>query len=108
MGISKAAVTKMLTPLIADQLLAKEMDTADNRSFTLSLTAKGQEELIALTPTYQAPMETVRDGLGKKRFKQLIKLLAKANLLLNQAHPNGAGPIEVDCDDDEDDDEDDV
>ncbi|WP_225048053.1 MarR family winged helix-turn-helix transcriptional regulator [Lacticaseibacillus kribbianus] len=82
MGLTKAAITKMLNPLIDDGLLTKTTDVRDNRSFTLSLTDAGHREVAALSPTYFEPMNRLREGMGKRQFDQLIELLEVANEVL--------------------------
>ncbi|WP_262315635.1 MarR family winged helix-turn-helix transcriptional regulator [Lacticaseibacillus parakribbianus] len=82
MGLTKAAITKMLNPLIDDGLLTKTMDVRDNRSFTLSLTPAGEAEVAALSPTYFEPMNRLREGMGQTQFDQLIELLETANEVL--------------------------
>lgn len=84
MGLTKAAVTKMLTPLITEGLLIKTRDPEDNRSFTLSLTPAGQQEVLAISPTYFKPLATIHDALGKKDFRRLIVLLDQATHALTQ------------------------
>lgn len=82
MGLSKAAITKMMGPLIDDALLIKTPDQMDNRSFTLSLTEAGKQAVRDMSGDYFKPMNTLRDGLGKKKFTKLIRLLDEANEVL--------------------------
>ncbi|WP_203623914.1 MULTISPECIES: MarR family winged helix-turn-helix transcriptional regulator [unclassified Lacticaseibacillus] len=82
MGLSKAAITKMMGPLLDDQLLMKTIDPDDNRSFTLTLTEDGKQAVRDMSDDYFKPMNALREGLGKKKFNKLINLLDQANEVL--------------------------
>ncbi len=83
--VSRAAVTKALGPLLAEGLVAKTTTPQDKRSFTLTLTPAGAEVATSLAADYFQPLEHLRDGLGKKKFRKLIRLLADANDILIEA-----------------------
>ncbi|WP_125702578.1 MarR family winged helix-turn-helix transcriptional regulator [Lacticaseibacillus daqingensis] len=93
MGLTKAAITKMLNPLIEDGLLTKTVDPADNRSFTLSVTETGKQAVRDLAGNYFQPMRTLHDGLGAEKFAQLLNLLDEANAVLIQENERRANPV---------------
>ncbi|WP_179394095.1 MarR family winged helix-turn-helix transcriptional regulator [Lacticaseibacillus absianus] len=82
MDLTKAAITKMINPLVDEHLVTKTPDPLDNRSFTLDLTEAGKQEVRDLADTYFKPMRALRDGLGAHKFDQLIGLLEQANRVL--------------------------
>jgi DNA-binding MarR family transcriptional regulator len=82
MGLSKAAITKMMGPLLDDGLLERIGDPNDNRSFTLVVTEPGKEAVREMAEAYFKPMNTLKAGLGKKQFNKLIALLDQANEVL--------------------------
>lgn len=82
MGLTKAAISKMMNPLLADGLITKQLDLQDNRSFTLHLTEAGVEAVDTLGSDYLKPLTTLHDGLGNRRYKRLMKLLGQANQVL--------------------------
>ncbi|WP_461213793.1 MarR family winged helix-turn-helix transcriptional regulator [Lacticaseibacillus sp. GG6-2] len=83
--VSRAAITKALGPLLAEGLVAKTITPQDKRSFTLTLTPAGAELATALAADYFQPLEHLRDGLGKKKFRKLTNLLEDANDVLIEA-----------------------
>ncbi|MFD1484388.1 MarR family winged helix-turn-helix transcriptional regulator [Lacticaseibacillus baoqingensis] len=85
--VSRAAITKTLTPLVAAGLVSKQRDAADLRSFTIHLTAAGRAVVDNCAEAYLKPLTTLRAGLGKKRFRKLEKLLMAANACLSPKEP---------------------
>lgn len=82
--IAKPSVTSMINELIRKDYLTKTPSTTDGRSYTVSITLRGQE-LVALTHNeYFKTIAMLEDKMGEVEFKSLIQLINKANGILSE------------------------
>lgn len=78
MHVTKAAITKASGPLLDRELLDKQPDPDDYRSFKLVLSEAGQAAVEDLGPEYMGNLERLYNELGEKKYLKLIKLLSQA------------------------------
>lgn len=83
--VSRAAVTKAIAGLVADDLVEKVVNPKDKRSFAITLTPTGQVEASALKTLYLAQVTTLQQQMGQGQFVALITLLEAANQALTAA-----------------------
>ena len=80
MGLSKQAVQQLLDQLEADGLVKREADPADRRAKRVQLTEPGIKAAAARQSAEALLEETLREKLGKKRFKAFRKVLRELAL----------------------------
>lgn len=83
-GISKPSVTDMVNALIKKDYLLKEPSKSDKRSYTLSVTPKGQELVETTYNEYFKTMELLEEKMGCQEFHLFIELLQRANKILSE------------------------
>ena len=81
MGVSKTIVSRLIDRLAAKDFVAKLYDLEDKRSYRLTITAGGKEELDAMYRYYAEPLARLEAKLGKDAFCRLMALIERANEL---------------------------
>ena len=82
MGASKTIVSRFTDSLCKKELIQKQFDQIDGRSYSLALTEKGNQELIQLCHYYLDPVYLIREKMGKESFEELLRLIRQANHIL--------------------------
>ena len=85
-GMKKEAVSRCVRQLEEKGCISREKHPRDERSFLLTLTEKGREELQASYRPILEPLYALRRQMGED-FDALFALIAKANRLM--AEPQG-------------------
>ncbi len=83
--IAKPSVTSMITELVNNDYLTKEPSSTDKRSYTVSLTAKGQELVATTHDEYFRSIELIKEKMGTEDFNTFLKLIQSANEILREA-----------------------
>lgn len=82
--IAKPSVTTMINELITKKYLVKIPSATDGRSYTVSITEKGQELVASAHEEYFKAIAILEDKMGAKDFNSFIKLIQKANTILSE------------------------
>ncbi len=77
LGVTRANVTNLLTPLINKGLISQDEDDKDRRKKRLALTKKGQKIIEKMQPARYASNTAMLRGLKKEEKQQLISCLEK-------------------------------
>ena len=83
-GVSKPSVTDMVNSLINKDYLIKTPSDIDKRSYTVTVTEKGQQLLELTFKEYVKTIELLEKKMGTKEFELLMQLLEKANSVLSE------------------------
>lgn len=82
--MAKPSVTAIVQNLTQLQYLLKEPSSHDKRSYTLSITSKGDHLVKQTHQAYYVNIEALQKGMGQGRFEQLIDLIQQANVILQE------------------------
>lgn len=82
--IAKPSVTSMVNEMIKKGYLDKVPSETDRRSYTVTITNKGQELVAATHSEYFRGIEMLRNKMGEKDFESFIELIRKANAVLSE------------------------
>ncbi len=74
-GVSRATMTRLIDGLERDDLVIREFDENDRRSFSVTLTQIGQKKLDDLMPDYYRRVNECMQAIGEQRYQQLHDLL---------------------------------
>ena len=77
LGLNESAVTAMVSRLISDNLVSRERDTADKRSWLLSLTSHGEEKLSAVAAPFSDINGKMETCLSEQEVRTLAELLQR-------------------------------
>ena len=80
--IAKPTVTAMVNELIKKNYLVKVPSATDGRSYTVSITEKGQELVASTHYEYFKSIELLKDQMGLEDFNAFVKLIQNANQIL--------------------------
>lgn len=83
-GIAKPSVTEMVNSLVKKDYLIKIPSQVDKRSYTLKVTAKGQDLLNSTYRDYFKALELLEERMGSEEFQVFVQLLQKANNILGE------------------------
>ena len=83
-GIAKPSVTEMVNSLLKKDYLIKIPSQVDKRSYTLKVTAKGQDLLHSTYRDYFKALEILEERMGAEEFQVFVQLLEKANNILGE------------------------
>lgn len=76
-GVTKANVSLLLTPLEQDGLIRREPHPSDGRKWVVSITAAGQTFLLRHLPENRQRVADAMNALNTQELHQLLALLAK-------------------------------
>jgi len=82
--IAKPSVTAMINELVKKNYLVKIPSYTDRRSYTVSITEKGEEIVTTAHEEYFKAIAILEDRMGAKDFKSFIELIHKANTILSE------------------------
>jgi len=80
--ISKPSVTSMINTLLRISYLEKISSLVDKRSYSLRITNKGRNLVESTFNEYHKSIELMINGMGESDYMELIRLLSKANQIL--------------------------
>ncbi|HIS50368.1 MAG TPA: MarR family transcriptional regulator [Candidatus Gallacutalibacter pullistercoris] len=84
MGISRPCTTALLKRLEGDGYIFRSPSRSDGRSYTLSLTEKGQQLIATAHEEYERSMQTLKNEMGIERFCLFLELIEQSNSILRQ------------------------
>jgi DNA-binding MarR family transcriptional regulator len=76
-GVTKANISLLLTPLEKEGLITRSNHTQDGRKSVISITGKGQHLLLEHLPGNRQAIAERLQGLDEQELRQLIVLLEK-------------------------------
>ncbi|CEH33649.1 MarR family winged helix-turn-helix transcriptional regulator [Romboutsia lituseburensis] len=79
MGLNKTIISRIIDTLNKSGYLIKTRDEDDKRSYFVSITELGREQIDDIYKHYLGPIYDLRRKLGDKEFYELISLIEKAN-----------------------------
>lgn len=82
--IAKPSVTVMINELVKKGYLVKVPSEKDKRSYTVSITKKGEELVVSTHEEYFKSIELLKEEMGPGDFDQFITLIQKANEILKE------------------------
>ena len=80
--IRSGSLSEILSKMEDKQLIIREKDENDKRSYKINLTELGRDKLNKIYKYYLAPIYILRKELGSKEFTTLMSNIEKANELL--------------------------
>lgn len=80
-GVTKANISMLLTPLERDGLITRSNDTKDGRKSVISITTEGQQLLLEHLPENRQAVAERMKNLNDQELNQLIFLLQKLSTL---------------------------
>ncbi|TCT12201.1 DNA-binding MarR family transcriptional regulator [Natranaerovirga pectinivora] len=83
--IAKPSVTTMVNELIKKNYLTKMPSATDGRSYTVSITDKGQELVASTHYEYFKSIELLKEQMGVEDFDTFLRLIQNANEILKGA-----------------------
>ncbi|MCB2289860.1 MarR family winged helix-turn-helix transcriptional regulator [Clostridium sp. CS001] len=84
MKVNKTIISRIIEQLNNKGYLIKTMDENDKRSYFVSITELGKEQLDNIYKHYLGPIYELRRRLGEKDFFQLMECVEKANIKMNE------------------------
>lgn len=84
MGISKTIVSRLIEQLLTKKFIEKEVDALDKRSYVVTITALGKEEIDKMYNYYLQPLYLLKEKMGKDKFEEFFQLMEEANEILRQ------------------------
>ncbi|MGN0613228.1 MAG: MarR family winged helix-turn-helix transcriptional regulator [Porcipelethomonas sp.] len=87
-GLSKSAVSRLIDRLERKELLHKQYNTSDRRSYMLICTDKGSQELEQTYKYYLEPIYQLRKVLGDEEFEALMTHISHANQMMKETGGN--------------------
>jgi DNA-binding MarR family transcriptional regulator len=73
--ITKPSVTSLVTALVNQGYLIKELSDVDKRSYALQITEKGNDLVETTFPEYYRSIEMLKENMGEEKFTQFIELV---------------------------------
>ena len=82
--ITKPSVTALVTSLVKDGYLTKELSDADKRSYALRITEKGNDLVDSTFVEYYKSIEILKDNMGEEKFAKFIELVELAGSIWDE------------------------
>lgn len=82
--ITKPSVTALVTSLVKDGYLTKELSDVDKRSYALRITEKGNELVDSTFVEYYKSIEILKDNMGEEKFAKFIELVQLAGSIWDE------------------------
>lgn len=89
MGLNKTIISRIIDTLNKSGYLIKTRDENDKRSYFVSITELGREQIDDIYKHYLGPIYNLRRKLGDKEFYELISLIEKANIKILEEEKEG-------------------
>lgn len=86
MGVSKTIISRLIESLEKKRLIVKERTQTDRRSYGVSVTEVGKEEVDRMYYYYLDPLYTLREQMETEDFEKLFSLIEEANNILNKTN----------------------
>ncbi|MBB6631470.1 MarR family winged helix-turn-helix transcriptional regulator [Clostridium algidicarnis] len=83
MKVNKTIISRIIDKLNNIGYLIKTKDENDKRSYFVSITELGEEQLKNIYKHYLGPIYELRRKLGEKDFSQLMACIEEANVKMN-------------------------
>lgn len=74
-GVSRATMSGLINGLLRDGLVARQEDNKDRRSYSIRLTAAGQDKLDEVMPDYYPRVKKMMSAIPKPQREELLKQL---------------------------------
>jgi len=74
-GVSRATMSGLINGLLRDGLVAREDDNKDRRSYSIRLTAAGQDKLDKVMPDYYHRVNKMMNAIPELQRENLLKQL---------------------------------
>lgn len=84
MGVNKTIISRIIDKLSEGGYLIKTKDQSDKRSYSVSITDLGTEQLDKIYKYYLEPIYKLRSKLGDEEFFELMSCIEKSNIKLNE------------------------
>ena len=82
--ITQPSVTALVTSLVKDGYLTKELSDADKRSYALRITEKGNDLVDSTFVEYYKSIEILKDDMGDEKFAMFIELVELAGSIWDE------------------------
>ena len=79
MGVNKTIISRIIEKLSEENYVTKTKDQHDKRSYSVSITDLGLEQLDSIYKYYLGPIYKLREKLGEEDFFELMSYIEKAN-----------------------------
>ena len=86
MGVSKTIISRLIESLEKKGLIVKERTQTDRRSYGVSVTEAGKEEVDRMYYYYLDPLYILREQMETEDFEKFFSLIEKANIILNKTN----------------------
>ena len=84
MGVNKTIISRVIDNLNKGGYLTKTKDTKDKRSYIVSITDSGIEQVQKIYEYYLSPIYELHRILGDDDFLNLMNYIEKANIKMNE------------------------
>ena len=84
MGVNKTIISRIIDKLSEGGYLTKNKDQSDKRSYSVSITDLGIEQLDKIYKYYLEPIYKLRSKLGDEEFLELMSCIERANIKLHE------------------------
>lgn len=84
MGVNKTIISRIIDNLNKGGYLTKTKDIKDKRSYIISITDLGIEQVQKIYEYYLSPIYELRRILGDDDFSNLMNYIEKANIKMNK------------------------
>ena len=84
--VSKTIISRLIDSLEKKGLIVKERTQTDRRSYGVSVTEAGKEEVDRMYYYYMDPLYILREQMETEDFEKLFSLIEKANIILNKTN----------------------
>ncbi len=74
-GVSRATMSGLINGLLRDGLVERQDDDKDRRSYSIRLTAKGQDKLDEVMPDYYSRVKEMMDAIPVRHRANLLNQL---------------------------------
>ena len=74
-GVSRATMSGLINGLLRDGLVARQEDSKDRRSYSIMLTAAGQDKLDEVMPDYYQRVKKMMNTIPEQQREDLLKQL---------------------------------
>ena len=79
MNVSKPFISRLIEHLLKEDMIIKIKNESDKRSYFLTLTSRGHQELQKFYEDYLQPLSLLKKNMSEQDFHLLISLIEKAN-----------------------------
>ncbi|MGL4773697.1 MAG: MarR family winged helix-turn-helix transcriptional regulator [Clostridium sp.] len=84
MGVSKTIISRIIDQLNKKGYVEKIKDEKDKRSYYVSITEEGKEQINKIYIHYLSPIYELERRLGEEAFYELMTCIEEANIVMNE------------------------